>query len=308
MTTNFTPVANVSTLLPGLVLEVFDRDIESVSNSVPAKLSVVPVTAPSIDISDLVPVKLNEFVIATTTDYCRPVFDTAHDCARRAILEIGRANMLLGRVLAIKKPDRDLVCLDGGANLHIANSAKFCHDKVPSTMEVAGVLGSPTPCTSKGSLRLQPADDLPTVILTGAHVVEEFPYSFISESLLTAKGCTIIKKDDFAVVLDPAGQILFRACLRDGLFFVSGTLREEQRPSQFSVTEEKGVVQVARSYASRTTDDLLMQAHRKHSHMDMTRCAVAAGITLPAGYVLPICDCCVLGKSSHNMVTELVAN
>ena len=96
---------------------------------------------------------------------------------------IGRANMLLGRVLAIKKPDGDLVCLDGGANLHIANSAKFCHDKVPSTMEVAGVLGSPTPCTSKGSLRLQPADDLPTVILTGAHVVEEFPFSFIRESL-----------------------------------------------------------------------------------------------------------------------------
>ena len=266
-------------LADGGVLNIFDQQLQIVSVSVPTKLN----DSVGND-SDFTPAASGE---------------TPQELGRRILRCI---NMLQGRVLAITKPDRDLVCLDGGANLHIANNAKFCHGMQPSTMEVMGVLGSPTLCSGKGSLHLQPADALPVVILSGAHVVEGFPYSFISESLLTAKGCTIIKKDDFAVVLDPEGTVLFRASQHDGLFFVDGSLRKEQRPvsSQFSVTEEKGVVHVARSYASRTTDDLLMQAHRKHSHMEMGRCAVAAGITLPPGYVLPICDCCVLGKSEDH--------
>ena len=175
--------ANIFARLPGGLLESFGRDSENVSNCVPAN----PVT--------------HDFLLAAASD-----FGAVHECTRRALHELGKANMLLGRVLAIKQPDRDLICLDGGANVHIVNNGRLCHDKVPSTMEVAGVLGSPTPCTGKGSLRLQPTDNLPMVVLTGAHVVEEFPYSFVSESLLTAKGCTIIKKDDFAVVLDPTAR------------------------------------------------------------------------------------------------------
>jgi hypothetical protein len=159
-------------------------------------------------------------------------------------------------------------------------------------MEVMGVLGSPVPCTGKGSLHLQPKDDLPMVKLSDAHIAEDFPYSFISESKLTAKGCTIIKKDETAVVLDPEGHTLFKASLHDGLFFVDGDLLCRQVSPQFLVTENKGVVNVARSYATKSQNDILMQTHRKHSHMDMHRCAAAAGIILPAGFILPICDAC----------------
>jgi len=59
-------------------------------------------------------------------------------------------------------------------------------------------------------------------------------------------------------------------------------------------------VNLSRSYASKAQDDLLMLTHRRHSHMDLLRCARAAGIALPPGYVLPICDSCVLGKSENH--------
>jgi hypothetical protein len=118
--------------------------------------------------------------------------------------------------------------------------------------------------------------------------------------LLTKKDCTIIKKGISAIVLDPDGQLLFRATEHDGLFFVDGDLLQQVVSPQFSVTEEEGKVLVARSYTSRAQDDLLMQAHRRHSHMEMRRCAEAAGLTLPPGYVFPICDACVLGKSQNH--------
>ena len=213
---------------------------------------------------------------------------------------VARLNMLRGRVMSLSKQGSNSIVLDGGANLHITNATKYCHSQSPSTMEVMGVTGTPTPCTAKGNLHLQPTGGLPTVILSGAHVVADFPYNFISESLLTDKDCTIIKKGKAAIVLDPDGQLLFRATNHDGLFFVDGDLLQQGVSPQFSVTEEEGKVLVARSYTSRAQDDLLMQAHRRHSHMEMRRCAEAAGLTLPSGYVFPICDACVLGKSQNH--------
>jgi hypothetical protein len=155
--------SNISPVLPGVVLTLFDRG-QNVSNSVPAKLSVsdsvIAATTDGMLTQEVVARHIQTVTVPNTG-----LFDTADDCARRVIMDIGLVNMLLGRVLAVKKPDRELICLDGGANLHIANNGKFCHDKVPSTMEVAGVLGSPTRCTGKGSLHLQPTDDLPAVVL-----------------------------------------------------------------------------------------------------------------------------------------------
>ena len=214
----------------------------------------------------------------------------------------GVASMLQAKVFSLKPADKNLICLDGGASVHITNNSSACFDKSLSTMEVMGVLGKPAPCTGKGNLHLQPFGDLPKVIITGAHVAEDFPFSFISESMLTEKGCTIIKKDKSGVVLDSKGHTLFKATLRDGLFFVDGQLLQSRSKisSQFLVSEVMGTVNLARSYASKAQDDLLMLTHRRHSHMEMLRCATAAGITLPPGYVFPICDSCVLGKSENH--------
>ena len=230
---------------------------------------------------------------------------------------LGFANMLQAKVLSLKPTNRKLICLDGGATVHIANDARTCFDAGTSNMEVMGVLGKPVPCSGKGNLHLQPHGDLSKLILTGAHIAKDFPFSFISESMLTKKGCTIIKKDHSALVLDAEGNALFRASLKDDLFFVDGQLLLCPIYPQFLVSdvvglshhghEEKKIdlnapiqINLSRSYASKAQDDLLMLAHRRHSHMDLLRCAKAAGITLPPGYVLPICDSCVLGKSEDH--------
>ena len=91
--------------------------------------------------------------------------------------------MLQAKVFSLKPADKNLICLDGGASVHITNNSSACFDKSLSTMEVMGVPGKPAPCTGKGNLHLQPFGDLPKVIITGAHVAEDFPFSFISESI-----------------------------------------------------------------------------------------------------------------------------
>jgi histone deacetylase 1/2 len=223
----------------------------------------------------------------------------------------GLTAMFRAQVFALCGDDRGLICLDGGATVHITNDARKCFNKGPSAMKVMGVLGTPSPCSGYGNLHLQPRDDLPTVILTGAHIADDFPYSFISESMLTTKGCVIIKQLKTAVVLDTEGRTLFRASLRPpGLFFVDGEFLRPISDSDvmgISKSETGGPqvdnpeqINLARSYATKAQDDLLMLAHRKYSHMEMSRCAKAVGITLPPGYTFPICDSCVLGKSENH--------
>ena len=96
---------------------------------------------------------------------------------------LGFANMLQAKVLSLKSTNRKLICLDGGATVHIANDARTCFDAGPSNMEVMGVLGKPAPCSGKGSLHLQPHGNLSKLILTGAHITKDFPFSFINESM-----------------------------------------------------------------------------------------------------------------------------
>ena len=214
-------------------------------------------------------------------------------------------------VAAIRK---DQPILDGGSTIHATNLTDLCFDVEPSTMRVAGVTGTPFTCEHQGKLRFLPHGHKSCITLTNVQISKNFPCTFISESLLAQKGCTITKRGSGGFVNDAKGKEVFKVNAVGGLYYALGQILNPTTATPTTTIVDPGhheedvdlgdpnfaVVHVARSYSAREMSDVLTRYHRRLSHMDMKRVATAYGIKLPSDFVLPLCDACVIGKASNH--------
>ena len=126
----------------------------------------------------------------------------------------------------------DQIVLDSEATIHGTPMASLCFDKKPCSMYVGGITGTPFHCTMMGKIVFRPqASDGVTplpVILSRVYISPHFPATFVSESLLTSRGATIIKKGAGGAVLTSAGDLLFKVARRDGLYFAVGEIATNQ--------------------------------------------------------------------------------
>ena len=193
-------------------------------------------------------------------------------------------------------------------------------------MTVAGLTGNPFVCEQKGKLRFSPAKEGIPIVFRNVFVSKSFPATFISESVLTKLGCCITKKGDGGVVTDKDGNTLFEVVRQRGLYFADGefvrqpvaSLKVRNNAPDIPIALEKafdrvldapdseivdllpGMVNLARSYSARAVVDQLSRLHKRLSHMEFRKVANTFGIALPADYVFPLCDACVVGKAANH--------
>ena len=99
------------------------------------------------------------------------------------------------------------ILLDGGASIHATNRADLCFDLLPCGATVGGV-GGEFVCETKGSLLIV-TDSGKNVRLNDVFISALFPLTFISESKLLSKGCSINKAGAAGTVFAKDGSILF---------------------------------------------------------------------------------------------------
>ena len=207
----------------------------------------------------------------------------------------------------------------------------FCFDVTACSVTIAGVGGTAFVCRRRGSLLFQPTARSSPITLTGVHIAPEFPATFISESALVRKGCTITKCSTGGTVVSDTAGLLFKLEERDGLYYAAGEIIrppanvllqvEDALPDvpfhcydttaalswliKCDMGDKPGgadstrAMLLAKTYSKRDVSDLLGRYHRRMSHMDFKRVAAAFGVQLPAGFEPPLCHACVIGKQRN---------
>ena len=118
----------------------------------------------------------------------------------------------------------DAIIMDGGATIFATPDDSYCFEIVPCAVTIAGVGGVAFTCRRKGSLLFQSASRKLPITLTNVHIAAEFPATFLSESLLVRKGCTITKSAAGGTVVSAELGHLCNLEERDGLFYAVGHL------------------------------------------------------------------------------------
>ena len=93
-------------------------------------------------------------------------------------------------------------------------------------------------CRRKGSLLFQSASRKLPITLNNVHIAPEFPATFLSESLLVRKGCTITKGPAGGTVVSAELGHLCNLQERDGLFYAVGRIL---RPPEKVLVQTKAV-------------------------------------------------------------------
>ena len=233
-------------------------------------------------------------------------------------------------VLNIAGVDPARVLVDGGATIHATSSEHLCFDITPCSVSIAGVGGVAFSCRKRGKLIFQPADRVAAIILTDVHIAPEFPTTFISESALVRKGCSVLKNSSGGQVSSDATGLMFKLEENDGLYYAVGSLclpplahglRSSSLPdtpfdcndvpaalcwlAKCDLTndgdekDEPHSLLLAKTYSKREVSDLLGRYHRRMSHISFKRVAAAFGIALPANFEPPLCTACVIGKQKN---------
>ena len=179
-------------------------------------------------------------------------------------------------------------------------------------MNVAGLTGDPFVCLEKAKVRFLPSKGGKAVTFTNMHISEQFPATFISESILAKAGCCIIKKDKMGMVYAEDGTLLFKLALRGGLYLAEGEFTQPK--DNLKTTSSKllaescstspdlrhafdamlkasdkevppllaNAILLAKTYSKREVVDQLIRMHRRLSHTDMRKVAKTFGVVLPA--------------------------
>ena len=139
--------------------------------------------------------------------------------------DLGSAPMCtLRSVMTLKGVNSSRVLVDGGATIHATAHEHLCFDVSPCSVVIAGVGGVAFTCLKKGSLIFKSADRIAPIILTDVHIAPEFPTTFINESVMVRKGCSVLKTADGGAVTSNATGLLFRLEEIDGLYYAVGEL------------------------------------------------------------------------------------
>ena len=203
-------------------------------------------------------------------------------------------------------PDLDgSILLDGGATIHATNMIDACFDIRPCCVTIGGV-GGEFVCKSVGSLVIKTVLGV-SVKLRDVFISPNFPLTFVSESKLLDKGCSILKKGEGGAVVDEKGIFLFTVKPEKGLFLIEG--RVSVSPSPVSpaptittcVDGNKARTFLARAYSKPESSlDRLGVLHRRLQHSSFKKVADSFGLKLPAGFTAPFCEPCVMAKSANH--------
>jgi transposase InsO family protein len=234
-------------------------------------------------------------------------------------------------VLNIAGVDASRVLVDGGATIHATSSIEHCFDVHPCSVSIAGVGGLAFNCRKKGKLLFQPTGRTTPITLLDVHIAQEFPATFISESSLVRKGCSILKNASGGTVTNDKTGLLFQLEEKDGLYYAVGHLvmppanllvlsgpAPPAVPFECSdvgtalswlvkcdlgvdnqICDELHSLLLSKVYSKREVSDLLGRYHRRMSHISFKRVAAAFGIELPANFEPPMCNACVIGKQQN---------
>jgi hypothetical protein len=234
-------------------------------------------------------------------------------------------------ILSLTGVDSDRVLVDGGATIHATPKENLCFDISPCSVSIAGVSGVAFKCLKKGKLAFLPESGSASIVLTDVHIAAEFPTTFISESAMVKKGCSILKNSSGGAVTSSTGALIFNLEEREGLYYALGKLTSP--PKSTLVMKNAGLPSVpfhcndsqaaltwlvkcdvadeivgdvdthslllAKIYSKRDVSDLLGRYHRRMSHISFKRVALAFGIKLPPDYEPPLCNACVIGQQRN---------
>jgi transposase InsO family protein len=234
-------------------------------------------------------------------------------------------------ILSLTGIDSDRVLVDGGATIHATPKEHLCFDISPCSVSIAGVSGVAFKCLKKGKLAFLPESGSTSIVLTDVHIAAEFPTTFISESAMVKKGCSILKNSSGGAVTSSTGALIFNLEEKEGLYYALGKLTSP--PKSTLVMKNTGLPSVpfhcndsqaaltwlvkcdvadeivgdvdthslllAKIYSKRDVSDLLGRYHRRMSHISFKRVALAFGIKLPPDYEPPLCNACVIGQQRN---------
>jgi hypothetical protein len=91
-------------------------------------------------------------------------------------------------------------------------------------MSVAGLAGPPFICKTKGKLAVIPEEGFRPCVLKDVYISEHFPATFVSESVLTQAGCSVLKKGSGGMVADADEEPVFKITQKGGLYFIKGAV------------------------------------------------------------------------------------
>lgn len=235
-------------------------------------------------------------------------------------------------ILHLAGVDSSRVLVDGGATIHATPDEHLCFDVGACSVSIAGVGGLAFVCHKRGKMVFQPAHRVVPIVLSNVHISSEFPTTFVSESVLVRKGCSIFKNSAGGAVRCPSG-LLFKLEEKDGLYYAVGVLSQPPQNSLLltrsvlpnapfecddvpaalawiekcvlcpvegdALTDDSGLLLMAKVYSKKDVSDLLGRYHRRMSHISFKRVAMAFGIKLPADFEPPLCNACVIGKQKN---------
>jgi len=213
-------------------------------------------------------------------------------------------------VLNLAGVDSSRVLVDGGATIHATSRENYCFDINPCSVSIAGVGGVAFDCRKMGKLLFQPTCKRTPITLLDVHIAPEFPATFISESALVRRGCSILKNASGGSVTKDNGDLLFKLEEKEGLYYAIGQLCMPTEclnvisgPSNLEVPfecsnidealswllkcdlaegidtrEDPHSMLLAKVYSKREVTDLLGRYHRRMSHISFKRVAAAFGI------------------------------
>jgi hypothetical protein len=127
-------------------------------------------------------------------------------------------------ILSLTGIDSDRVLVDGGATIHATPKEHLCFDISPCSVSIAGVSGVAFKCLKKGKLAFLPESGSTSIVLTDVHIAAEFPTTFISESAMVKKGCSILKNSSGGAVTSSTGALIFNLEEKEGLYYALGKL------------------------------------------------------------------------------------
>ena len=186
------------------------------------------------------------------------------------------------------------ILLDGGATIHATNRLEACFDIKPCGVTVGGV-GGEFVCRTMGSLIIATAEGI-LVRLHDVYMSDKFPLTFVSESKLLNKGCSILKHGSSGTVRDANNSLVFTITPREGLFMIDGAV---QLPPAPKIEVERMLL--ARAYSKPETSlDRLGVLHRRMQHASFHKVAESYGLKLPVGFTPPFCEPCVMAKSANH--------